>query len=40
MYSKVVPVYDREKKDKEKEEIINADDPSNKNKVREILFGQ
>ncbi|MEL7586663.1 MAG: hypothetical protein AAGU19_08100 [Prolixibacteraceae bacterium] len=39
MYSAVLPSYDDEKESKEDEEVINADDPKNRDKVRQILFG-
>lgn len=41
LYSKTLIVEDEkeEKQDKKGEEVINADDPRNKERVREILFG-
>ena len=41
LYGAVLPSIDSEddeKKDK-KEEVINADDPANREKVRSLLFG-
>ena len=44
MYSRVLPSYESEDKQEKKEdvgeEVINADDPANRDKVREILFGK
>jgi hypothetical protein len=37
LYCSVLPVYDDEKK--EDEEVINADDPKNREKYNKILFG-
>jgi hypothetical protein len=40
MYSSVLPSYDDEKEgDKNDEEIINADDPRNQERIRRELFG-
>ena len=38
MYNAVLPSYDTESKDK-KEEVINADDPRNREAVRKIING-
>jgi hypothetical protein len=37
LYSSVLPSYDDEKED---DEIINADDPRNKEKIRKLLYEQ
>jgi hypothetical protein len=39
MYSAVIPSYHSEEKEEKKNEIIRADDPQNKDKVKKILFG-
>jgi len=41
MYGSVLPSYKSSKNDKGKNdnEVINADDPSNRAKVRSILYG-
>ena len=41
LYGAVLPSVDSEddKKGNEKEEVINADDPANREKVRSLLFG-
>lgn len=41
LYSKTLLVEDEKetKRDNKGEEVINADDPRNKERVREILFG-
>ena len=40
MYSSVLPSYDDEKSEKESEnKVINADDPANKEAVRNELYG-
>lgn len=40
LYGSALPSYDDEKEEDIKgEEIINADDPANREKVREALFG-
>ena len=41
LYGAVLPSIDSEdaKKDDKKEEVINADDPANREKVRSLLFG-
>ena len=39
LYGAVLPSYDSEdNKQAEKEDVINADDPANREKVRSILF--
>jgi hypothetical protein len=41
MYSSILPSYDSgKKKDKNREETINADDPKNRERVKQILFGK
>lgn len=40
MYGKVLPHYGDKKEEKKGEEVINADDPKNRDKVRQILSGQ
>ena len=39
MYNKIIPSFNSKDKGGKKEEKINADDPKNRNKVREILNG-
>lgn len=40
LYGAVLPSYDNEKTEEGKsEEVIKADDPANRDKVRNILFG-
>lgn len=39
MYGAVLPTYDPDSKDKKGDnEVINCDDPQNKDRVRSILF--
>lgn len=40
MYGKVLPHYGDKKEEKKREEVVNADDPKNRDKVRQILSGQ
>lgn len=42
MYLATIPSYDmgKDKKGGKKQEHINADDPANRKKVEQILFGQ
>lgn len=37
LYSSSIPGYDDEKQ--EDEDVINADDPKNKEKIKKLLFG-
>jgi len=37
LYSSVIPSHDDESEGKE--DVMNADDPRNKEKIKEILFG-
>jgi len=40
MYSAVIPSYDYDTGTKDKGEVINADDPKNREKVRNILYDE
>jgi hypothetical protein len=42
IYSSVLPGYDFDKdgRDNKKDEVINADDPANRDRINKILFGQ
>lgn len=37
MYGAVLPVYRTDEKKKEKEDVIDMDDPKNQNKIAELL---
>lgn len=42
LYGAVLPSYDDDNEDevdRKKDEVINADDPANKEKIRMLLFG-
>jgi hypothetical protein len=38
MYSAVLPSYHSKEKESNGKEVINADDPQNKDKIKELLF--
>jgi len=40
MYSAVIPSYDSDTETKDNGEVINADDPKNREKVRNILYDE
>jgi hypothetical protein len=40
IYAAVLPGYDSKKEVKKKEEVINGDDPANRNRISDIINGR